>query len=199
MGSNMADSRAENMTDSNLNRANEIRHLQNRLEQLEDLRNVVTNAEFYEKLAAGKSASVDGNVSPTGLQYIPVPITLKAQMGSPTALAIGAFATTLTTLSLALMEFRGVTVSNAFIGDFFGVAGIGMVISAQSELVLGNTYAYTVLGAFGLFYAGFGFIITPFFGVAASYEGGADSAEYNNALGFFVLSKSLRLSCSYQC
>ncbi len=169
---------------------NHIRHLENRIEQLEDLRNVVTNNDFYEKLAAGKPASASGSISPAGLQYIPVPITLKAQLGSPTALAIGAFATTLTTLSLALMGFRGVGVTNAFIGDFFGVAGIGMVISAQWELVLGNTYAYTVLGAFGLFYAGFGFIITPFFGVAASYEGGAASAEYNNAVGFFVLSKS---------
>lgn len=63
-----------------------------------------------------------------------------------------------------------------------------MVISAQWELVLGNTYAYTVLSAFGFFYGGFGAIITPLFGVTASY--GTDTAEYNNALGFFVLSKS---------
>lgn len=169
-----------------------IRHLENRIEQLEDLRNVTTNHDFYEKLAAGKPASASGSVSPGNIQYIPVPITLKAQLGSPTALAIGAFATTLTTLSLALMDFRGVGVTNAFIGDFFGVAGIGMVITAQWEMVLGNTYAYTVLSAFGLFYAGFGFIITPFFGVAASYEGGTSSAEYNNAVGFFVLSKVSR-------
>lgn len=66
--------------------------------------------------------------------------------------------------------------------------GIGMVISAQWELLLGNTYAYTVLSAFGLFYGGFGAIITPFFGVAATY--GTDTAQYNNALGFFVLSES---------
>ena len=62
-----------------------------------------------------------------------------------------------------------------------------MVISAQWELVLGNTYAYTVLSAFGFFYGGFGAIITPFFGVQAAY--GNDTAGYNNALGFFVLSK----------
>ena len=40
-------------------------------------------------------------------------------------------------------------------------SGIGMVLSAIFEIILGNTYAYTVLAAFGLFYAGFGFIITP--------------------------------------
>ncbi len=63
-----------------------------------------------------------------------------------------------------------------------------MVVSAQWELVLGNSYAYTVLSAFGLFYAGFGAIITPMFGVEESY--GGDTAGYNNALGFWVLSKS---------
>ena len=63
-----------------------------------------------------------------------------------------------------------------------------MTITAQWEIVLGNTYAYTVLLAFGLFYFGFGVIITPLFGVAEAY-GGSDSPEYNNAVGFFVLSK----------
>lgn len=63
-----------------------------------------------------------------------------------------------------------------------------MVVSAQWELVLGNSYGYTVLAAFGLFYAGFGAILTPFFGVEASYNG--DTASYYNALGFWVLCKS---------
>lgn len=118
---------------------------------------------------------------------VPVPMTTKSQLGNPTALAIGAFATTLTTLSLALMGWRNITVDNVFIGNFFFVAGIGMVVSAQWELVLGNSYGYTVLSAFGFFYGGFGAIITPSFGVKASY--GDDIASYNNALGFWVLSK----------
>ena len=62
-----------------------------------------------------------------------------------------------------------------------------MLISGNWELVLGNTYAYTVLSAYGLFYGGYGAIITPFFGVAASYTS-VDSPEYNNAIGFFFLS-----------
>ena len=164
----------------------------NRAEQLEGLRNITTHEDFYEKLAAGHSTSASSSSPQSAngtfnVQYIPVPITIKAQLGSPTALAIGAFATTLTTLSFALMGWRGMSVTNAFIGNFFGVAGIGMVISAQWEIVLGNTYAYTVLSAFGLFYLGFGIIVTPLFGVAQAY-GGTDTVEYNNALGFFVLS-----------
>lgn len=41
----------------------------------------------------------------------------------------------------------------------------------------------------GLFYAGFGAIITPGFGVEAAYNG--DMVQYNNALGFWVLCKLL--------
>lgn len=59
----------------------------NRIEQLEDLRNVPTNVDFYEKLAAGKFASVESEDGRHTQQYIPVPITLKAQMGSPVSQA----------------------------------------------------------------------------------------------------------------
>ncbi|KAF2719502.1 hypothetical protein K431DRAFT_228441 [Polychaeton citri CBS 116435] len=162
--------------------------------QTEDLRNITTKDQFYEKLSAGKilnggSESSTGSGGPSNAtvsQFIPVPMPIRGQIGSPTALAIGAFATTLTSLSFALTGWRGMSVSNVLIGDFFAVAGIGMVVTAQWEMALGNSYAYTVLSAFGLFYAGFGFIVTPIFGVAEAY-GGADTPDYNNALGFFVL------------
>lgn len=61
----------------------------NRVEQLEGLRNVRTQEGFYEKLAAGNVAS--GAASPNGSvqQYIPVPITIKAQLGSPVGSELG--------------------------------------------------------------------------------------------------------------
>ncbi|CAD6582995.1 MAG: hypothetical protein ASARMPREDX12_001145 [Alectoria sarmentosa] len=161
---------------------------ENRIHQLENIANRSPQHEGkWDALAAGEMSV---SSSQSGTTYlVPVPVTLKAQLGSPTALAIGAFSTTLATLGLALMEFRGLTITNVFIGNFFFVAGIGMVISAQWELVLGNTYAYTVLSAFGFFYGGFGAIITPLFGVQAAY--GTDTAAYNNALGFFVLNSPI--------
>lgn len=39
----------------------------------------------------------------------------------------------------------------------------------------------------GLFYAGYAAILTPSFGVRDAY--GDDVAQYNNALGFFMLCK----------
>ncbi|KPM44573.1 hypothetical protein AK830_g2013 [Neonectria ditissima] len=111
--------------------------------------------------------------------------TIQALPTSATALPIGAFATTLTTLSLSLMELRGVTITNVYIGNFFFVAALGLLISAQWELAAGNGFSYTVFSAFALFYAGYAAILTPLFGVEAAY--GGDAVQFNNALGFFVL------------
>ncbi|KAH8426515.1 uncharacterized protein LDX57_004250 [Aspergillus melleus] len=106
-------------------------------------------------------------------------------LGAGSALALGAFGTTLTTLSLSLMEWRGVTTANVFVGNFFFISAFGLVVTAQWELSVGNGFAYTVFSAFGLFYAGYGAILTPAFGVLDSYNG--DTTQYNNALGFFMI------------
>ncbi|PYH95644.1 hypothetical protein BO71DRAFT_482811 [Aspergillus ellipticus CBS 707.79] len=106
-------------------------------------------------------------------------------LGAGSALALGAFGTTLTTLSLSLMEWRGVTTDNVFVANFFFIAAFGLVVTAQWELSIGNGFSYTVFSAFGLFYAGYGAILTPAFGVAQAY--GNDTTQYNNALGMFMI------------
>jgi succinate-acetate transporter protein len=63
---------------------------------------------------------------------------------------MGGFATTFLSLSLAMMNFRGVFTQTIFMGDLCFVAGIGLLISAQWEMVRGNTFSYTVLSAYGL-------------------------------------------------
>ncbi|KAM0277007.1 hypothetical protein ACHAQH_006190 [Verticillium albo-atrum] len=110
---------------------------------------------------------------------------IDADLVLQTGLPIGAFATTLTTLSLSLMEWRGVTITNVYVGNFFFVAALGLLISAQWELSVGNGFSYTVYSAFALFYAGYAAILTPSFGIAAAY--GDDIEQYNNALGFFMI------------
>ncbi|KAJ5532141.1 hypothetical protein N7494_008693 [Penicillium frequentans] len=111
---------------------------------------------------------------------------LPKSLGAGSALALGAFGTTLTTLSLSLMEWRGVTTNNVFVANFFFIAAFGLVITAQWELSIGNGFAYTVFSAFGLFYAGYGALLTPAFGISQAY-GGTSTAEYNNAVGFFMI------------
>ncbi|KAF2001530.1 hypothetical protein P154DRAFT_489895 [Amniculicola lignicola CBS 123094] len=120
--------------------------------------------------------------SQTAPTTAPVPKTL----GAGTALAIGVFGTTLTTLSLSLMEWRGVVITNVYVANFFFAAAFGLVVTAQWELSIGNGFAYTVFSAFeGLFYAGYAAILTPAFGIIDAY--GDDMVQLNNALGFFMI------------
>ncbi|PYH39962.1 acetate uptake transporter family protein [Aspergillus neoniger CBS 115656] len=103
----------------------------------------------------------------------PIPTNLHQRMGDPAPLGMCEFATTLLTLSLAMMRFRGVSVQDVFIGNF-----------CFWELVRGNTFSYTVFSAFGLFYGGYGAILLPSLGIAEAY--GGKTSEYYNALGFFI-------------
>ncbi|KGO39135.1 GPR1/FUN34/yaaH [Penicillium expansum] len=108
-----------------------------------------------------------------------------AHLANPAPLAMGGFATTLLSVSLAMMNFRGVFTQTIFMGDLCFVAGIGMLISAQWEMARGNTFSYTVLSAYAFFYGGYGVIMIPALGIVDAY--GGYTPEYHNALGFFVL------------
>ncbi|KAI8650572.1 hypothetical protein NCS57_01391300 [Fusarium keratoplasticum] len=107
------------------------------------------------------------------------------QIGNPSPMAMGTFATTLLTLSLSMMGFRGVETQTVFIANLCFAAGLGMLISAQWEIARGNSFGYAYLSAYAFFYGGYGVILCPSLGVLQSY-GGA-TAEYHNALGFYVL------------
>lgn len=64
-------------------------------------------------------------------------------------LGFAGFATTLMTLSLSMMGARGVENEGMFIGNLLLLAGLGLIITAQWEMIRGNTLAYTILSAFG--------------------------------------------------
>jgi succinate-acetate transporter protein len=63
---------------------------------------------------------------------------------------MGGFATSLITVSFAMMNFRDVSVQTVNIGNLCFVASVGLLISAQWEMVRGNTFSYTVLSAYGM-------------------------------------------------
>ena len=49
-----------------------------------------------------------------------------------------------------MMGFRGVVNQVVFVGDLCFVACVALLISAQWEMVRGQTFSYTVLSAFGM-------------------------------------------------
>ncbi|KAH0437384.1 gpr1 family protein [Colletotrichum camelliae] len=108
----------------------------------------------------------------------------KLRFANPGPFGYGAFATTLMTLSLSIMGIRNVENQTVFIANLCFLAGIGLLISAQWEMVRGNTFAYTTLIAFAFYYGGYGFLLIPSVGIVDGY--GGKTAEYFNALGFYL-------------
>ncbi|KAK2763386.1 gpr1 family protein [Colletotrichum kahawae] len=56
-------------------------------------------------------------------------------------------------------------------------------------MIRGNTFAYTTLIAFAFYYGGYGFLLIPSVGIVDGY--GGKTAEYFNALGFYLAVWSL--------
>ncbi|TGO16912.1 hypothetical protein BTUL_0022g00130 [Botrytis tulipae] len=69
-------------------------------------------------IEGGCLKDVDNDQSLRGYSIHVIPQSFGSTIGSPTALAIGAFATTLTTLSCALMGFRGLSNTDVFVANF---------------------------------------------------------------------------------
>ncbi|PYH81359.1 hypothetical protein BO82DRAFT_336518 [Aspergillus uvarum CBS 121591] len=107
-----------------------------------------------------------------------------SHLANPGPLGFGAFATTLMTLSFSVMGFRSVSNQTVFIANLCFLAGIGLLISAQWEMMKGNTFAYTVLGAFASYYGGYGVLLMPPLGIVDSY--GGETTEYYNAFGLYL-------------
>lgn len=87
---------------------------------------------------------------PTVLKHLANNVVLQSPFG------YGSFATTLMTLSLANLGIRNIENQAVFIANLCFLAGLGLLISAQWEMVRGNTFAYTTLISFGK-------LVTPLF------------------------------------
>ncbi|OHF01690.1 hypothetical protein CORC01_02881 [Colletotrichum orchidophilum] len=108
----------------------------------------------------------------------------KGRLANSSPFGYGAFATTLMTVSLSMLGIRNVENQALFIANLCFLAGLGLLISAQWEMVRGNTFAYTTLIAFAFYYGGYGFLLIPSAGIVNSY--GGKTEEYFNAFGFYL-------------
>ncbi|TLD15073.1 hypothetical protein E2P81_ATG09921 [Venturia nashicola] len=93
-----------------------------------------------------------------------------SRMGNPTPLALAAFGITNTFMSLMLLNTRGVKELNILVGTFWFVAGMLNLITCIFELLIGNTFAYTIFGTLGGYFMTLGVFFTPAFGIVEHYS-----------------------------
>jgi succinate-acetate transporter protein len=86
-------------------------------------------------------------------------------------------------MSLFLMRVRGVKELNFLVGTMWFIAGTTNIICAVFELLIGNTFAWTIFGSLGSYFMSMGALLTPAFGVSAAYA--KHPLEFKNAMGLF--------------
>ncbi|KAI5788336.1 hypothetical protein EDC01DRAFT_659675 [Geopyxis carbonaria] len=150
------------------------------LKTLRTAGSVSMSPELFEKLYLSPENKVKGD--------------LRKTFGNPTPLALAGFLLTLTPLSCALMGWRGAGGSGAaFIGNFFFMGGLLMVLGGFLEFILGNTFPFVVFTSFGGFWLTFGGTLSPSFGSYAAYATTSDPASglenpmFYNTYGFFFI------------
>ncbi|KAF2405636.1 hypothetical protein EJ06DRAFT_468531 [Trichodelitschia bisporula] len=120
------------------------------------------------------------------LRTPPPPAGVLDKIGNPTPLAVAVFGLTNTLMSLVLMHVREVDQLNILVGTMWFVAGLVNIIVSVFELLVGNTFAYTIFGSLGGYFMSLGAMLTPAFGVSAAYgKSAATAAEFSNAMGLF--------------
>lgn len=111
-------------------------------------------------------------VSASGGDFAPGPhedIASKKKIANPAPLGLGAFALTTFVLSLINLGARDVKEPNLVVALAFGYGGLVQLLAGMWEMAIGNTFGATALSSYGGFWISFGVILTPGFGIVASY------------------------------
>lgn len=112
---------------------------------------------------------------------------LAKRFANPTPLGIASFLLCLTPFSCYLMGWANTTTLAAptLVGAMIFMGGLGLVVAAILEWVLGNTFTVVVFFTFGSFWLSFGFLLQPQQGVATAV--GATTADYNGGIGLYLV------------
>lgn len=120
-----------------------------------------------------------GTLNP-GLSPYPV-----HQFGNAAALGLAAFGLTTFVLGLYYTGAMGIAIPNVVVGLALFYAGTMDFLTGIWELIIGNTFAGTVLTSYGSFWLAFSTLYIEAFGIAEAY---ADEPEQlANATGLFLI------------
>lgn len=138
---------------------------------------VLGNKTFYRHELM---TAFGGTLNPS--RYAEYPVHM---FGNAAALGLAAFSLTTFILGLYLSGAMGIAIPNVIVGPAMFYGGALLFLSGTWELVIGNTFAATVLNSYGCFWFSFGAVYIEAFGISAAYADYPD--QLNNSLGFYLI------------
>lgn len=115
-------------------------------------------------------------------RYAPYPVH---QFGNAAALGLAAFGLTTFVLGLYYSGAMGIKIPTVVVGLAVFYAGTMDFVTGIWELVIGNTFAGTVLTSYGSFWLAFSTLFIEAFGVTKAYADDPD--QLANATGLFLI------------
>ncbi|GAA5853190.1 hypothetical protein JCM5353_002797 [Sporobolomyces roseus] len=109
--------------------------------------------------------------------------TYHRRFANPAPLGLSAFGLTTFMLSLINLSTRGVVVPNVVVGPAMWYGGLAQLLAGMWEFAVGNTFGATAFSSYGAFWLSYAFIVSPWSGIAGSYEVEADFAS---GVAFFL-------------
>lgn len=138
---------------------------------------IIGNKKYYRHELM---TAFGGTLNPD--RYAPYPVH---QFGNAAALGLAAFGLTTLVLGLYYTGAMGIAVPNVVVGLALFDAGIMDFLTGIWELIIGNTFAGTVLTSYGSFWLAFSTLFIESFGIIDAY---ADEPEQlANATGLFLI------------
>ncbi|CUM55308.1 uncharacterized protein AC631_02107 [Debaryomyces fabryi] len=107
------------------------------------------------------------------------------EFGNAAALGLAAFGLTTFVLGLYYTGAMGIEIPNVVVGLALFYAGTMDFLTGIWELVIGNTFAGTVLTSYGSFWFAFATLYIEAFGIAAAYKD--EPEQFANGVGLFLI------------
>lgn len=107
------------------------------------------------------------------------------KIGNPTPLGLSAFALSMMVSGFYNLQAFGIVEPNVIVGVCLFTGGAVQFAAGMWEFKVGNTFGGTGFSAFGGFWASYGVIFIPAFGIIDAFKG--DNEQLHNALAVYCL------------
>ena len=148
------------------------------------------NSSLEDEKAALRISRILSQLPAHGGEFQPgphAPIAARKQIANPAPLGLGAFALTTFVLSCINVGASSIHEPNLVVALALGYGGLVQLLAGMWEMAIGNTFGATALSSYGGFWISFGFILTPGFGIVASYtDAKTGVSTFNEPLALYL-------------
>ncbi|ODV88504.1 hypothetical protein CANCADRAFT_3145 [Tortispora caseinolytica NRRL Y-17796] len=123
------------------------------------------------------------------LYYQPKPNndnSLRHKLGVPTGLATLMYTVNFFYLALTMLGWAGAGESGAAVVGIYPAVGFAGMVASIFELILGNSFAFTLMMSYGVYFMSFSTTIIPWFGAKAAYSATGDAIEGGQSEGYMA-------------